>query len=773
MPDYLLRKTSGELEVVAGNEPFTVTPQNGIGTYAVYRLDNSAAVTLSSNDTTAPLLSGVMGSLTGDTATLNWLTDEGNGTAFWVLSTSATVPTVANILSGQDHTGETAFASGIQTVTTAGLQSPQSIAGLANGVTYFFHLVQQDASGNTSSIYSTSGVVVSGASVSISVRERSILGVAPEGFLFDVALTGFDTPLPAVPMTTGTGDYNRRYHELYYSWDFGEGYQYTAPNNIQSADRDSRFGNGPIGSHVYRDDGTFTVTCTVFEPASGKSATGTLDVTIGNLATEHPGSRTVFVDTTGSGVGAPSGAIIETSLNAAIARAENQSLSHRIVLKDGQTFSLNYGEVGRYHPSISIVAEYAGGPKPVVNVTQGFFWNDTKVPAGTRNRDFRIQGIDFYGPWDSTTESGTGNVNLWAAIGNPPVQIVFDDVLMDGFGIAVQASFSGNPVLQGDQKTFLNDSVITNWRDYGIFDSRNEGFSILGSAVRQNPMALSGGPKDGAHNNHGPYRNANSGITIVQSSEFFSRNGWFVNGGYQDQQPCIRWDTTGRGGGFYHLSRSYLEGGTAVIANGVQAGDSNRAINGIIERCYLCGTHQARKLAAFSKAGMSVRNNIGVFTHPTGGELASTYRPSEFLDVEWDGINAGEEVDPINIYNNTWVNHSGDVNVTDLLTNGFTNVNYANNVVHEPNASPSQDSFGPLDATPLYTPYELGYIDENNTTLLTQYATLPGQVSSFAPLSGSSAIGAADTAEPTLFAYDDFFGNTRPVYPSQGALEMP
>jgi hypothetical protein len=40
----------------------------------------------------------------------------------------------------------------------------------------------------------------------------------------------------------------------------------------------------------------------------------------------------------------------------------------------------------------------------------------------------------------------------------------------------------------------------------------------------------------------------------------------------------------------------------------------------------------------------------------------------------------------------------------------------------------------------------------------------------YAPLAGSSALG--DVDETQLVAYDDYFGEERPQYPSRGALEM-
>lgn len=175
LPDYLLRKLTGELEIVSGTEPFTVTPAAGDGDYDVFRLDNSAPVSVTGGDLTIPVLSGISAGVTGDSATLSWATNEGEGDAFWVCTTSATQPSPVQIAAGQDHTGGPGDAAGSQPVTTPGPQPDQAISGVPDG-DYHFHLFQRDVAGNESAIASvpftidavdTEAPVLSGVSASL------------------------------------------------------------------------------------------------------------------------------------------------------------------------------------------------------------------------------------------------------------------------------------------------------------------------------------------------------------------------------------------------------------------------------------------------------------------------------------------------------------------------------------------------------------------------------------------------------------------------------
>lgn len=99
-------------------------------------------------DTTAPTLSGVSVADTDTTATLSWSTNEGNGTAYWMVDTNAT-RTAAQVIAGGGA------ASGSRLVTASGGQTAFTATGLSASTAYFFHLVHQDAAGNNSTVSST------------------------------------------------------------------------------------------------------------------------------------------------------------------------------------------------------------------------------------------------------------------------------------------------------------------------------------------------------------------------------------------------------------------------------------------------------------------------------------------------------------------------------------------------------------------------------------------------------------------------------------------
>ena len=110
-----------------------------------------------SSDTTAPVLTSPTDTANGATAGDGSVTtDEGNGTLYWVVTQSATSPSVAQIQAGQDHTGSAADDSGSQSVSATGVQNA-SATGLTASTTYYFHFQHQDAATNDSTASSADG----------------------------------------------------------------------------------------------------------------------------------------------------------------------------------------------------------------------------------------------------------------------------------------------------------------------------------------------------------------------------------------------------------------------------------------------------------------------------------------------------------------------------------------------------------------------------------------------------------------------------------------
>lgn len=117
----------------------------------------SSGVATAAPDTTAPVLSGPTDTANGSTGAAGSVsTDEGNGTLYWVASTSSTAPSKAQVKAGQDHTGASAAKSGSKAVTATGVQNITA-SGLNAATSYTIHFMQEDVSSNQSDVASGDG----------------------------------------------------------------------------------------------------------------------------------------------------------------------------------------------------------------------------------------------------------------------------------------------------------------------------------------------------------------------------------------------------------------------------------------------------------------------------------------------------------------------------------------------------------------------------------------------------------------------------------------
>ncbi len=109
-------------------------------------VDSGIRTTLDgAGDTTAPILSSPVGTTTGSTtATVGATTDEGNGTLYGFVSTSATPPSDADLKAG---TG--AVWSGSAAVGSTGAKT-LNVTGLTASTGYYGHLLHADAAANDS-----------------------------------------------------------------------------------------------------------------------------------------------------------------------------------------------------------------------------------------------------------------------------------------------------------------------------------------------------------------------------------------------------------------------------------------------------------------------------------------------------------------------------------------------------------------------------------------------------------------------------------------------
>ncbi len=109
-----------------------------------------AAFTEGTADPTPPVLTSPTGVATGSTtATVGATTDEGNGTMYAVVTTSATQPSVAQIKAGQNHAGAAASWAGTLAISSTGAKT-LSATGLSPTTAYYAHVVHTDAATNDS-----------------------------------------------------------------------------------------------------------------------------------------------------------------------------------------------------------------------------------------------------------------------------------------------------------------------------------------------------------------------------------------------------------------------------------------------------------------------------------------------------------------------------------------------------------------------------------------------------------------------------------------------
>jgi hypothetical protein len=153
--DFDYTQPGNGVEDAAGNDLATFTNQQ-------------ALVTNNASDETAPTLTNPVDDNAGSTdGALTVDTDEGNGTLYWVISTSSTAPSAAQVKAGQMHTGAAAADSGSQAVSGTGTQTISGESGLTESTTYYAHFMHEDASSNQSAVSSGNGFTTDAGGVEV------------------------------------------------------------------------------------------------------------------------------------------------------------------------------------------------------------------------------------------------------------------------------------------------------------------------------------------------------------------------------------------------------------------------------------------------------------------------------------------------------------------------------------------------------------------------------------------------------------------------------
>lgn len=611
---------------------------------------------------------------------------------------------------------------------------------------------------------------------------RSPLRTAPERIFFEVALGGFETTGP-----DQAGGYNPQLHDLIYIWEFGDpGARFTSPLKVLAEWRDANVAYGPTVCHVFETPKDYTVTVTVIEPDTGRTAVASTTFTVDDPDITFAGRRTLCVAQDGTVERVPENALVLNSLSKALALTNRKSSPYRIILKRGETWDWDSFEFFWWSPSIHIVAEPGTGARPVLRTvepadrTRGPFFNHRLTENG---REYVYQGLHFDGGWDSRTETGYPDAGAIKVEDQAKGHILVSDCHVTGMGGAGFAGSQGPGTTEDMHfsKSFVvHQTSLTNWRGIGHFAVGAARYALLGCSFVCDPDAKAGGNTDKPRNYLGPLRFQPkfAHLVVIDGCEFFNRVGWFPGpgGDHTVQQPCLRWNQSMVPGAILNCQRSSFEGGFQLIAlQGMNGRVVETVQNVLIDRCIFVGSHHSNCHIASAASGMTIRNCLAVV--PNVPRQHPNYEPRAF--VLMDGIpEEGSLVGPIKIYNNTILNLLAETNshdgnpaimvVQDMFSMG-ENLIVENNLLHQPNIPTPDVEHHPLSEEILWVPREKGYISDATPQLLTQYRSPFDTVQMAKPLEGSTALGAATEGE---VSYLDILGRKRPAYPSIGAFEM-
>lgn len=648
--------------------------------------------------------------------------------------------------------------------------------------------------------------------VTPSILIEASTDAAPKAVWFTASISGQDASGPG-SAGTGTGaTYDPRLHDCYYFWDFydaggDDSYTWQHPVNAvagpMSTHATSRYDYGPVVAHVYRQKPasgtTYTVRCTVIEPSSGKTGEGTVTVTVADQDTEFATTQTIYLDPVGGGT-APTGATTETYTDIASALQDidaQETTQYRIMLANtGGSFTLSgpaqYGNGTDLPPAVFIVGQ-PGGTRPSVTVTGSIGWNDKTSATTPSDKVLVIQGIDFTGPFDPTSNPPTGGgINgIVTVYQNGPEIILLDDVSVGGMGMVYLPNSDPN---RDHRCICINDSENTSWRTYGILAGDKAHVAILGSAMVMDPDAYSDATDTGGSS----FRFTDNIDTChIYASDFFARTSKDPGsgGGKLQTANTTRGATADTSGATFNWQASYFEGGNSPISFTPTTGSG--PMNCIIDKCISVGDAHVDSSAGLIETfhgGTSIRNCLLLLPELDGDYTnVESVDATQFIQLEnANGTSDDNYLSPINIYNNTCVNRrtdsTGANGPTMTLYNAdggtpFSNINFDNNVIHQTDIGTPQEDFAPLgDDTNFIAPYNTGYITSSGYSLnnrFPNYATSDDQRSNSAvtttaglldrydPESGSSAIGGGLAS---VTPADDATGKLRSTIRSDAGL---
>ncbi len=462
--------------------------------------------------------------------------------------------------------------------------------------------------------------------------QTRISGVSPLGVVFDASATS----------SVAT---SRPFHDLDYTWDFGD----AGSSFVNRPSINANRGKGGIAAHVFElpagvTSRNYTVVLTVLDETGARS-------TRQQVITVNSFSGTTYYVSSSSGNDANSGLTTGApfkSWNKAVATLFSSNGSRRILFKRGETFTTNTIQNHGNRTGPYIIGAYGTGNKPIIRSTH----SGVTLKMWSTTVDVRIMDIFFDGPYPGGTpgnalETGTNTLLLRTQL--------------QGYSYGISNS--------GQQKNgnVYSDCIFNNHKSYGIFYKGASNAASGHVAVMACDFDM---PSNGEHSLRSYFTNS------LIWANIFRRN---VTRGHQIKfvglvaplkvEYCIISDNI------------FLNGDYAwSLAIGPQNTSTQEVTeNIIVERNIWDHTGRDNKVAIQSRGAddVTVRNNVFINSEIIVGLGSST------ILYRWDGWQ---------IYNNTIYKSTStgsSKNLTVFRTDGnighlVTNVEIHNNVIHGP-----------------------------------------------------------------------------------------
>jgi hypothetical protein len=575
------------------------------------------------------------------------------------------------------------------------------------------------------------------ASMTIQLVDGHSDVVAPYSAMFRATnLEGFAVSEPVAPMSgVGANVYDPTSTRVHYIWDFGDGsYVRRFTPNLFDQWKNLNLGRGKQVGHFWMNPGTYKVKCWAFDDF-GNWAYAEFDLVIADPNVFWAGNRTICVSYTNDFTGAPAGATLVTTVEAAWQAMRNLwsaspvFRSPRVLIRSAETWTdLPFFDassfLGPHYTRDNLKGLHIGrfGPGGLPTMRRTTLRSSLySFPDRADCRQMCVTEIDFHGPWDCTTETGDSRFASGSMQTANGTAYTLARCRFSGFD-------SGPTDHRSSRLMTLFDNEVTNWANYGGFLNQIAGgpqrVVLVGNRFAQDPDALNGisqgGPIQGVSvdqsqeptelgNRHGAGRMAPD-QAYISGNEFFGANGWFFNNaGNLLAQSALQGYRYHHGGPAnavrqqHHLERNSFEGGDGVFSVCWSSAGPNQtsAKNFVLESNLLVGVSGTYDpLLSGNICGAAVRHN---YLWRPG--VTKTHPNSIKAEISW-GANLGStDASEVLIHNNTLISealasHGFEPAYAPIKTSGPQAYTVADNVVRTLNRAASDDpTVEPLGTT--------------------------------------------------------------------------